>query len=260
MSLLTQLAKLIPPSFRPNYCPASWQEFANDLIGGTRLTFLIQQGNFLYNFGSSTPIPENRIYPWLNSTDGLWYLFQFGLWTTPHPVPASSAFRQLWVDSEAALETVDGGSAGTVTTITGPFWQVDHAFDGRMPIGPGTIPGTDPARTVAVNATSDSSLGQGGWVREITRELLPNERLKIFADTTAGEPVVELGPDDIAARRLDVSSERQSYSMNKATGYSNPTVGNTDALGQGNTFIQAPPFYGAYVIKRTGRVLKTRPA
>ena len=55
MSLLTQLVRLIPPSLRPGYCPSTYQELANDLIGGTRLTFLINNGNYLYNYGSSTP-------------------------------------------------------------------------------------------------------------------------------------------------------------------------------------------------------------
>ena len=261
MSLITQLARLIGPSFRPNYCPQSWQEFANDLIGGTRLTFLVQQGNYLYNYGSSTPIPENRVYPWLNPTDGLWYTFQFGLWVAPHPIPASSQFRQLWVGSELALETVDGGSAGSVTPITGPFWSVDTDFAGRMPIGPGTIPGTaDPVRTVTVGATTDSAGDTGAWEREITRELLPDERLKIFADASQGEPLVDIGPDSITARRADVDSEKQSYRLSEASGYTNPTVGNTDPLGQGNSFIQAPPFTGVYFIKRTARVWKTRPA
>lgn len=260
MSLLTQLARLIPPTFRPNYCPTSWQELANDLVGGTQLTFLIQQGNYLYNYGSSTPSPENRIYPWLNTTDGLWYNFQFGLWTSPHPITAGSDFRLIWVGSSGDLDTADGGTAGAVTATTGPFWSLDASFDGRALIGAGTIPGTSPARTLTVNGTSDSSGDAGSWVREITRALLPNERLKLFANTQVGEPLTDIDADGIAARYADVDSEKQSYRISKASAYTDPTVGNTDALGQGQSFVQAPPFIGIYLAKRTARVWKTRPA
>lgn len=180
MGLLTNLFRLIPPSFKAGYCPKTVQQLANDLMSGTQVTFLIQQGNFLYNMGSVTPAPENRIFPWLFTPNGRWYTFQFGLWVAP--MDASSrepTFRKMWKPAtgtpESALWSVDEGdgtdpSTTPPTPITGATWEVDHDMDGVFPMGVGQIPGTgtDPVTNPVVSI----ALGQtGGDYRHFLTEL-----------------------------------------------------------------------------------------
>lgn len=164
MSLPTNLILLTPPTFPPGYCPPSWQQFSSDLIGGTTVTLLVQSGTFIYNYGSTTPLPENRIYPWLNTNTGLWYTFQLGMWTAPRPIREQDPeYNWIWAPvagtPESALWTKDGGDGtdpsipGNVTAVTGSFWKVNHVIDGRTIIGAGAIPGSNPAITLSVGQT-----------------------------------------------------------------------------------------------------------
>lgn len=122
MSLLTSLLRLIPPTLRTGYCPnpPTWQQVANDIIGGTRITYLIDSGSFLYNYGPNTPAADDRIYPWLNTTYKRWYVFSGGYWISPYPISAGpNGYRILWVGLE-------GGGAGQL-------WSIDEG-DGVDPI------------------------------------------------------------------------------------------------------------------------------
>lgn len=208
----------------------------------------------------SAPAAEDRDKAWIKLVAGapaypypaVWFN---GHWVIRHPLPGESSLRQIWVGSSVDLETFDGGQAGAVGVASGPMWEIDTAFAGRVPIGAGTIPGTDPARSIQVEQTTDSAGGEGSWVRELSRANLPDERLHLFADQTVGEPLTDLGIDDVAARYANVDSESQSYRIAKASGFTNPNAGVTDSLGQGESFVQAPPVYGVYFIKRTARQL-----
>lgn len=165
MSLLTDIFRLTPPTLKPNYCPQTEQQRVNDYISGTRVTFLIQSGNFLYNYGPATPAPDNRIFPWFNTDDGLWWQFKFGLWVSPRPrVEQDTSYRIMWKPPvgtpESAVWSKDGGSGGDPsvdipTATTGALWQVDHDMDGRVPLGAGLIPGT--ATTVSISGTGGNA-------------------------------------------------------------------------------------------------------
>jgi hypothetical protein len=155
MGLLTNLWKLIGPTFPNGFCPQTFQELSDAIINGSQVTFLIDTGNFLYNYGSATPAPENRIFPWFNTTFNRWYNFAFGLWVSPmDPSSRESSFRKMWKPDDGTLESslwaLDGGDGtdpGTSppTATTGAAWQVDHDFDGVFPVGVGTIPGSTDA-------------------------------------------------------------------------------------------------------------------
>ena len=56
-SLPNTVIRLTPPSLRQNYCPSSWQEFANDLVCGTFAQHKLNRGTTFYNFGNQAPYP-----------------------------------------------------------------------------------------------------------------------------------------------------------------------------------------------------------
>ncbi|HEU4344055.1 MAG TPA: hypothetical protein VFU31_21075 [Candidatus Binatia bacterium] len=102
----------------------------------------------VWNVGPNEPSVENRSKPWLkiDSSTGVWtgifsYSPAFGLWLQPHwhnGVPPFNE-RRLFVGSLTDLETYDGGSPGTVSDVTGPFWERATEFDNKWPLGVGTL-------------------------------------------------------------------------------------------------------------------------
>lgn len=271
MSLLTQLIRLIPPSFKPNYCPKTWQQLANDVISGTQATFLVQAGNFLYNYGSTTPSPENRIYPWLNTPTGRWYTFQFGLWVSPHPIAPNSYLRQLWTGTNDgtpatgiwAYDEGNGVSPLVVapTQTTGPFWQVDSTFDARMPIGPGTTAGGTVITTDGQNPATSSG---GSDQHTLTdAEGATGTHQHPFGLTNPGN-------DDAFFRKNGAAATVPGYTGYYITGSNgNIETGQTTADlvtlppgtdGKGVTptaFSILNPYRGAFIIGRTNRIFYT---
>lgn len=178
MGLLTSLFRLIGPTFPQGFCPSTYQELSDQIINGTQVTFLIDTGNFLYNYGSTTPAPENRIFPWLYTPNGRWYTFQFGIWTSPvDQAECVSDFCKLWTPPagtlESALWSMDEGDGtdpsvpGNVTLVTGAMWKVNHSLDGRVPLGAGTIPNSGGA-IVGAGQSSDSLGGTGEYAHQLT--------------------------------------------------------------------------------------------
>lgn len=182
MGLLTNLWKLIGPTFPAGYCPTSYQELSDAIINGTQVTFLIDTGNYLYNYGSTTPAPENRIYPWLNTDDGLWYNFKFGMWVSPvAPRDLVDGFRQMYLPVQGTLESavwsLDSGDgtdpsvSGNVTLYSGAMWAVDHSMDGRFPVGAGTVPNSDlgsGSAQIGIAQPADSFARQGEYAHLLT--------------------------------------------------------------------------------------------
>lgn len=145
----TVLINAVPGTLPSNFCPTgatALQEFYNEIIA--RTVFSLSPDKAFYNFGDTTPTPENRVFPWLRTISGSpdrWYVYVGGKWVWPYPVPISGGIRQLWVGTLNDLKTYDGGSTEPVTSTTGPFWEEDTAFAGRSPMHPGSIPNATPA-------------------------------------------------------------------------------------------------------------------
>lgn len=113
-----------------------------DIVALLHVTF---PGNFsLFNYGSDIPSPSDRDKPWirLNSdgTPDALYSYAMGAWLSKHPLPAGAVI--MYEGTEASIDTFDGGEAGAISAIGGPFWQRVTEMDARMPIGPGTLPST----------------------------------------------------------------------------------------------------------------------
>lgn len=266
MGILSNLFRLTPATFRANYCPASWQQFANDLIGGTQLTALIDLGSVTFNYGATTPIPEMRIFPWIRTTDGRLYTFLDGVWTTPYQYdPGPNGLRLDWeapVDGSASGLWTFGGADGsdpsvvTPTATTGSFWTVDTNYAGRVTMGPGAVPVTsNPAVTTTVGQTG----GEGQHTLDQTEGGAEAHTHNFGVTNSVG--------DDAYFRKTAVKSGL-NYNGFYITG-SGPhdetaqttsdleTLQNTVAAILPHNNLQ--PYRVAYKIKRTGRVYVTLP-
>lgn len=145
---------LLPLTFAPlgiACYPATPQELASVLAAAGAA---VQPDSLsMFNYGDTEPSPDLRIYPWFRTILGLpdrWYAYS-GDWLAPHPVPASSSSRILWTGDLTALQTYDGGEAGTVDASHGPMWEEDTDFAGRFPIHPGTVPDSGTLVAVSTN-------------------------------------------------------------------------------------------------------------
>lgn len=103
------------------------------------------------NFGSQTPIPSRRKYPWIRTNaDGtpatpVW-TFSNGFWLLPHYTydPVNDLVDEdrviLWLGNPSQVDTFDGGEPGTVTNISGPMWSILTSMAAKIPIAPGALP------------------------------------------------------------------------------------------------------------------------
>lgn len=131
--------------FPPGYCPASQQQFANDIADAIEVFF---PGEFALTIQSpNQPTVEQRSMIWAKTDASTGVIVGFytwnivvGQWTRNHwPLGVIPTYeRRIFVGTLTQLETYDGGSAGTVSQSTGPFWERDTAFTDMWPIGVGT--------------------------------------------------------------------------------------------------------------------------
>jgi hypothetical protein len=136
MSTINISTATLPDGFCPTDFRSGWHEavsFLTASFSGTLNTI---------NFGSTTPTPENRDKPWYrtetNGAPDTWYVFWNGYWVAKHPVAVGTI--TLYTGTAASIDTFDGGEAGTVTDISGPFWERVTALDAKFPVGIGTLP------------------------------------------------------------------------------------------------------------------------
>lgn len=192
---------------------------------GQNLQAILSGGLAFYNFGDSTPAVEDQAYPWFRTTDGRWYFYS-SVWKSP--VNYDFNERRIWRGDTTELESYDGGSPGVVTSTTGPMWEVDTDFNGRSPMGVGDIPGSDPAKTLALNET----YGEGSHT--LTTAEMPTHTHELEFDTS------------------DVGSgfPNASNGQNDATSYTTTEAGGDEP--HQNTH----PVLGCYLIKWTGRLYR----
>jgi hypothetical protein len=213
----------------------------------------------------SAPDAEDRDKAWIKTSAGAPVyggnapaIYFNGAWVVRHPIAPSSSERRLWVGSTTDLQTYDGGASGTVGDASGPMWEVDTAFDGRFPLGVGTIPGSSPSATVAVTGTTDSQSNSGDYKHVLT------ETEGALGSHTHAFGIVNAGNDD-AYFNLGSRTTVSSYTGYYITG----SNGNIQAVQtQADLFTSAPnngagvtstghnnmpPYYGVYFIKRTAR-------
>lgn len=223
------LITLTAPSLPANYCPASYQKLANDIIGGTQATFNSTVGNSFFNFGPTIPSINNQIFPWLDQ-DGQWWIFDQGFWVYKNTVAANGYDRRIFVGTTTDLLSYDGGDGTiTVTPRTGPMWEVDTLFDARFPVGVGAFVASG---AVAVNGTATATSIVGEDQHTLTVPEIPAHTHNFFPLVTAD------------ANNGGANGVQYGTTANVAT----------SSTGGGVAHNNLPPFYGVYFIKRTGRV------
>lgn len=233
------LVTLTAPSLPANYCPASYQKLANDIIGGTQATFNSTIGNSFFNFGPTYPAINNRIYPWLDE-NGQWWIYDQGFWLRKNIVAASGYDRRIFVGTTTDLLSYDGGDGtATATTTTGPMWEVDTLFDARFPVGVGAFAASG---SVAVQGTATSTSIVGEDQHTLTIPEMPKHTHSMTwdsNDTSGGDQLNTLyyGPE---------------------ANIPNNMIKDTGSTGGDVAHNNLPPFYGVYFIKRTIRVYYTK--
>jgi len=233
------LITLTAPSLPANYCPASYQKLANDIIGGTQATFNSTIGNSFFNFGPTYPAINNRIYPWLDE-NGQWWIYDQGFWLRKNIVAASGYDRRIFVGTTTDLLSYDGGDGtATATTLTGPMWEVDTEFEARFPVGVGAFVASG---AVAVLGKTTSTSIAGEDQHTLTVPEMPKHTHSMTwdsNDTSGGDQLNTLyyGPE---------------------ANIPNNMIKDTGSTGGDVAHNNLPPFYGVYFIKRTIRVYYTK--
>jgi hypothetical protein len=241
------LINLVPPSLPVNYCPTNYQTLANDIISGTQAIFNSTIGNSFFNFGASFPAINNRVYPWLDD-QGLWWIFTQGFWIRKNTVEAAGQERRMFVGSTIDLGLYDGGDgAVTVTSVTGPMWEIDTAFEARFPVGVGAFAASG---AVAVNGTSTATSVVGEDKHVLSDSEIPTHNHNVRVETANGTPVLNLMCTDFAQKPAGNGNDDFSFESGIHVV--------ADNFGGGLSHNNLPPFYGVYFIKRTARVYYTK--
>jgi hypothetical protein len=233
-SVAVVLLPIIPGSLPSGACYNSEQARLNAFAAAMEAQL---NGEAFYNYGDSKPDVADQGYPWLRTTDMRWYYFE-GVWKSP--VPSYSLYeRRLFVGSLGDLQTYDGGDTNPASTESGPMWEVDTAFEGRSPMGPGAIASANPAKTLSV----EENFGEGAHAQVIS-ELAQHSHApeSTLADGFLGHAVSG------APATYNVSGGGDTISM-----------GATATAGAGDAFNVTHPVRGAYVIKRTTRTFYVVP-
>ena len=198
----------------------------------------------MFNYGDSTPAVDDQDRPWIRTIGGKpdrMYSFISGQWISKHSIPAGGNVRQMWVGSEGDLETYDGGAAGAVNEMAGPFWTVDTAMAARFPVGVGDF-------AAAVKAT-------GG---EENHTLLT-------AEMPAHKHAPFSGGKKIWHDKYNGSGQDGTTGDTRVNHFGDGPEGAGISLaedlykeaGDGEAHNNLPPYYGVYFIKRTSRIYYT---
>ena len=231
---------LNPAAFPAGYCPTSWQQFANDFAS---LTTGYLEGNYsTFNYGSSTPSVNDRAKPWLRTTaTGLpdsWYVYggtTVAAWIWPHPVPALSDFRMMYSGSSASITTLDGGDSDPIGPASGPFWEIDSAFESRSPMGvAAVVSGTAVPFPVGTN--------YGEAQHTLVTDELPKHTHTISA-------AINMDVDQTSTRTIFGADDPAVFT----------TTRNTGETGNDQPHNTVHPVRAVYILKRTARIYKKAP-
>lgn len=211
------------------------------------------------NVGPGPIAPEDRIWPWLRLeadgrpdtiVGGALYVYVGGVWLATHPHPPGIV--SMYEGTEASIETFNGGEAGAVTPIAGPFWERVTQMNGRIPIGPGEIDAGPPAVNIAENEN------QGAYDMQLGDENYRHHKHFILArDSVSGGSV----PSPSNQVSDDGGGFAQENYMMQGTGTA-ASRGLTSQVNGDNAANEAfpllPQVRGIWFIRRTSRIYVRR--
>lgn len=214
----------VPSDFCPTSFAQAWP------FGVSLLQAELSGNNFSFNYGPTTPGPDDRDKPWFRTnadgTPDRWYVYVSGAWIAKNPTPVGATW--IFTGIEADITTFDGGEAGAVTATTGPMWERDTAFDARFPVGVGTLPST---ATIAVTGTG------GEEKHKLIEEEIPahDHNLPIVMSTK------------VSPKTLHAESGSE-------VGGVAPEVFGGDSTGATVEHNNLPPYVGVFFIRKTARL------
>ncbi len=242
----TILLHATAPTLPEDFCPADWQAVADALIEGAVFR-LDSTGYSFYNYGDTTPAPENRVYPWLRTETGRpdrWYVYSDGYWLSKYPIPTDTDMVHIWrgTNDAAGLWAYDGGDGtdpALATMFSGSFWEVDTGLSGKFLVGVGTVGST----AVAADDTG------GAASTTLTEANIPEHEHFTAANVGSGDALLD---DSHIAREGSVSGD---YDYILAHTDTEPTLGATSPYGTAapTAVPTVPPYVGVYFVKRTIR-------
>lgn len=237
-----------------NYCPPDWETLISDAFSYTSLDFTVTAG-YYYNYSDTQPDASHRVFPWVRKYGyGVWdwdaSATPQAAWVQRHQVPASSGVRLPFEGTEAEAWAFDGGdgtdpAVDVPTAYNGAMWEVDHNYDGRSPMGPGTV-GSD----TLVVATA-----YGSATVQLTSDQLGHTH--VFGNYSAGNDDARflIGTSGTFTATNSMMVHGDSGNPEEA----NITAGNLRTAPSEVDATQDPvsvvhPVRGCFMLKRTARV------
>ena len=175
------------------------------------------------------------------------YSWYAGFWVSQHAIPTSDKRRYVVENaSDANIRTIDlDADPGAIpaTEFTGPFWEVDTDYAGRMIIAEGTLTesglvltstdegGSDEATLTALNMASHTHTGKAYY---------------------AGHGATVVGDPSGVTSRFYHETSGHTVKTSDPTLFAEAGV-LTDPTGDGEAFSIMPPYRVVRIIKRTIR-------
>ncbi len=219
--------------------------------------------------GATEPPSDQRDRVWFHTVSTKWYYYINGKWQRKYDPPALSGENRIIkisVDDYNAEQGGDPTSTG-VGDSSGPLWIEDTDMQGRMPVGAGPIPGTDPAVTIALGAIKDSNNIQGEYLHKLTAKEMMAHFHGVGTDGAAGggDPPIMISRAwsvvTALTRRLQDSPGTGTWGDNGtfASGTMSTTNPQDDTANLSDGHITMPPYRGRLFVVRTARVYVSPP-
>jgi len=251
------LLPIIPGTLPQDCYPASADAFQKLLLGLARAKLTANFNGVVY--GENAPASSDWDKLWVRQDSGgnlirVYTHGSYGVWVSPHPIPVGSLALMIWKGSEAELKAYDEGVDEAVTAVTGPFWEIDHDFDFKVPVGAGTN-GTaydgNPATVLAVGDT-------GGEERHVLleAEMASHKHLMASSHTTDTTSDIDKSWEDIGGSEAATLTPEKvidvtSGDFARVHPYTKTESGLTN---RDKSHQNMPPYRTVYFAKRTARL------
>lgn len=225
----------IIPGTLPSDCYSTWQSLFEDMARNSYAYFA--EGSLKYIISETAPGSEDLDKLWIQVTAQgnpvRQWVFNDGSWRWPHPVPANDERLTMFYGPSNEIATLDGGTAGTVSATSGPFWEIFEGIQNKFPIGAGDT------YDVASTGGSDTST--------LEEANLPIHNHDVYYVSNAnGGGSFHQGEGNFTNSDSSLGNDRV---QNMAQSDTNRHLA--------DPFNVLNPYYGVFFLKRTGRVYYT---